>query len=78
MSTLQHAGDWAKLMVCEGDKGPLLEKLRCTKAQREKKTPEGWLESGVHRAGWLLAVAAAVQSFPGLRGQGKTGIRQGA
>lgn len=42
---LHHAGDWAKLMVCPGGDGALLEKLRCIRAQSEKRTPEGWLEA---------------------------------
>lgn len=76
MPALHHAGDWAKLMVCQGDEGALLEKLRCTRVQREKRTPEGWLE--VVFTGRLLTVSAATQSFPGLRGQAKTAERRGA
>lgn len=44
MPALHRAADRAKLMVCQGDKGALLKKLRCTRTQREKRTPEGWLE----------------------------------
>lgn len=32
------------LMVGQGDEEALMENLRCTRARREKKTPEGWLE----------------------------------
>ena len=41
---LHHRVDQAKLMVCWGDKEPLLEKLRCTEAQRENEKLEGWWE----------------------------------
>ena len=31
-------------MVCQADEEALMENLRCTRAWREKRTPESWLE----------------------------------
>lgn len=74
MPALHHAGDQAKLMVCKGDERALLEKLRSTSSQREKRTPEVWLEVVITG----LAVAAATQSIPGLRDRGETAEKQRA
>lgn len=73
MPALHHAEGWAKLMACWGDKETLLGKLGCTRAWREKLAG-----SCVRRAGQLLAVAALMQMFPDLRGQGKTAEKWGA